>query len=197
MLLCSPSVRLPSLRRDRGSMQYCKKDDDAAAHRSSNVCALCGQELVNIEAADSATEKLFELPCKHKCVSFSALLSSPIICSPLCTAALHCTALHCVVASTKHFWAAIGCAPRDGRRLHEFCVRGWVIVGKKDSCPFCACKVPLKEIVGTTPWNPQSMAWMSVLDYVRYTIVWYPVLLLILNFTLLTGHKQHAGVEAA
>ena len=31
-----------------------------------------------------------------------------------------------------------------GHEFHEFCVRGWCIVGKKQTCPWCHEKVDLK-----------------------------------------------------
>ena len=31
-------------------------------------------------------------------------------------------------------------------RFHEFCIRGWCIVGKKQICPYCKEKVDLKAI---------------------------------------------------
>lgn len=31
-------------------------------------------------------------------------------------------------------------------RFHEFCIRGWCIVGKKQTCPYCKEKVDLKRI---------------------------------------------------
>lgn len=31
-------------------------------------------------------------------------------------------------------------------RFHEFCIRGWCIVGKKQMCPYCKEKVDLKRM---------------------------------------------------
>jgi RING finger protein 121 len=31
-----------------------------------------------------------------------------------------------------------------GHEFHEFCIRGWCIVGKKQTCPYCHEKVDLK-----------------------------------------------------
>ena len=30
--------------------------------------------------------------------------------------------------------------------FHEFCIRGWCIVGKKQICPYCQEKVDLKRL---------------------------------------------------
>jgi RING finger protein 121 len=31
-------------------------------------------------------------------------------------------------------------------RFHEFCIRGWCIVGKKQTCPYCKEIVDLKRL---------------------------------------------------
>ena len=33
-----------------------------------------------------------------------------------------------------------------GHIFHEFCIRGWCIVGKKQICPYCKEKVDLKRL---------------------------------------------------
>eukprot|EP00004_Rigifila_ramosa_P015014 TRINITY_DN3461_c0_g1_i1.p1 TRINITY_DN3461_c0_g1~~TRINITY_DN3461_c0_g1_i1.p1 ORF type:complete len:318 (+),score=44.11 TRINITY_DN3461_c0_g1_i1:28-981(+) len=63
-----------------------------------------------------------------------------------------------------------------GHNFHDFCVRGWVIVGKKDSCPSCSEKVDLRQTFNG-PWMTQSLVWAYICDAVRYTLVWNPVLL--------------------
>lgn len=30
--------------------------------------------------------------------------------------------------------------------FHEFCIRGWCIIGKKQTCPYCKEKVDLKRM---------------------------------------------------
>jgi len=62
-------------------------------------------------------------------------------------------------------------------QYHEFCIRGWTIIGKKDTCPYCSEKVNLK-IMLKNPWD-QSLLWAQVLDALRYLIVWNPVILLV------------------
>ncbi|KAK2718032.1 hypothetical protein QYM36_006726 [Artemia franciscana] len=39
--------------------------------------------------------------------------------------------------------------------FHEFCIRGWCIVGKKETCPYCKEKVDLRGIV-TNPYPFES-----------------------------------------
>lgn len=38
-----------------------------------------------------------------------------------------------------------------GHVFHEFCIRGWCIVGKKQTCPYCKEKVDLK-LMFTNPY---------------------------------------------
>merc|ERR1712176_1560170 len=33
-----------------------------------------------------------------------------------------------------------------GHRFHGFCIRGWIMIGKRDVCPICKEKVNLKGI---------------------------------------------------
>lgn len=40
-------------------------------------------------------------------------------------------------------------------RFHEFCIRGWCIVGKKQTCPYCKEKVDLKRMFS----NPYPFSW--------------------------------------
>lgn len=40
-------------------------------------------------------------------------------------------------------------------RFHEFCIRGWCIVGKKQTCPYCKEKVDLKRMFS----NPYPFFW--------------------------------------
>jgi RING finger protein 121 len=68
--------------------------------------------------------------------------------------------------------------------FHEFCARGWVMVGKKDACPNCGDKVHLRMLVGSSPWETQSLVWVHLLDALRYLIVWNPVILIVTQLAL-------------
>jgi len=63
--------------------------------------------------------------------------------------------------------------------FHEYCIRGWTIVGKKDTCPRCGEKVQLASILSSSPWLQQSLIWIQLLDFIRTVFVWNPFLLLI------------------
>jgi len=61
-------------------------------------------------------------------------------------------------------------------QFHEWCIRGWTIIGKKDTCPYCSEKVQLKQLFNN-PWEKQGILWANLLDSLRYLIVWNPVIL--------------------
>jgi len=63
---------------------------------------------------------------------------------------------------------------------HDFCIRGWTIIGKKDMCPYCNEKVELRKIF-PNPWEKASIYWNNILDIFRYVIVWNPVVIFFLN----------------
>ena len=52
-----------------------------------------------------------------------------------------------------------------GHEFHEFCIRGWTIVGKQTVCPNCGEKVDISSVLGSSPWekNP-NMIWGQLLD---------------------------------
>jgi len=72
----------------------------------------------------------------------------------------------------------LGC----GHVYHENCIRGWAMVGKKDTCPMCNEKVEMRAF-SKTPWgiDGKGAMWGNILDAVRYLIVWNPVILGLLN----------------
>jgi len=65
---------------------------------------------------------------------------------------------------------------------HENCIRGWAMVGKKDTCPMCNEKVDMAAF-SSTPWglDGKGAMWANLLDAVRYLIVWNPVILAVVN----------------
>jgi len=46
---------------------------------------------------------------------------------------------------------------RCSHTFHESCIRGWAIVGKQNTCPYCAAPVDLKTILGPSVWQKQSL----------------------------------------
>jgi hypothetical protein len=68
--------------------------------------------------------------------------------------------------------------------FHENCIKGWSIVGKRDSCPFCSEKVDLRAVAGSSPWHKQSIMMAQLLDSLRYMLVWNPLIMLSVRFVI-------------
>ncbi|ERL85668.1 RING finger protein 121 [Dendroctonus ponderosae] len=64
--------------------------------------------------------------------------------------------------------------------FHEFCIRGWCIVGKKQTCPYCKEKVDLKRMF-SNPWEKPHILFGQLLDWIRYLVAWQPVVLFIVQ----------------
>eukprot|EP00041_Stephanoeca_diplocostata_P034370 m.1169533 g.1169533 ORF g.1169533 m.1169533 type:complete len:473 (-) comp24509_c1_seq11:3513-4931(-) len=64
-------------------------------------------------------------------------------------------------------------------QFHEFCVRGWSIIGKKHTCPYCNEKVDLKKLF-PHPWSlgRQDVLFSQLLDALRYLVVCHAASLL-------------------
>nr|CAB3265623.1 RING finger protein 121 [Phallusia mammillata] len=70
--------------------------------------------------------------------------------------------------------------------FHDYCIRGWCIVGKKQTCPYCKEKVDLKRMF-TSPWERPHLLYGQLLDWIRYLVAWQPVIIVIvqgINWTL-------------
>uniref|UniRef100_A0AAR2JG18 RING-type domain-containing protein n=1 Tax=Pygocentrus nattereri TaxID=42514 RepID=A0AAR2JG18_PYGNA len=70
--------------------------------------------------------------------------------------------------------------------FHEFCIRGWCIVGKKQTCPYCKEKVDLKRMF-SNPWERPHVMYGQLLDWLRYLVAWQPVIIGLvqgINYTL-------------
>ena len=70
--------------------------------------------------------------------------------------------------------------------FHEFCIRGWCIVGKKQTCPYCKEKVDLKRLF-KNPWEKPHLFYGQLLDWIRYLVAWQPLIVFIvqgINWTL-------------
>ncbi|XP_067663860.1 E3 ubiquitin ligase Rnf121-like isoform X1 [Haliotis asinina] len=64
--------------------------------------------------------------------------------------------------------------------FHEFCIRGWCIVGKKQTCPYCKEKVDLKRMF-PSPWERTNVMYGNLLDWIRYLVAWQPVIILLVQ----------------
>ncbi|KAM8764543.1 LOW QUALITY PROTEIN: RING finger protein 175 [Rhynchonycteris naso] len=60
--------------------------------------------------------------------------------------------------------------------FHEFCIRSWCIVGKKQTCPCCKEKVDLKRMI-SNPWERTHILYGKILYWLRYLVVWQPMVI--------------------
>eukprot|EP00210_Caulerpa_lentillifera_P009503 g9063.t1 len=74
--------------------------------------------------------------------------------------------------------------------FHEFCIRGWTLIGKKDTCPTCGEKVDLKALYMNRPWETTNLTWIKMLDAIRYLVVWNPIVFFLIHLFL-----QFSGFE--
>jgi len=77
-----------------------------------------------------------------------------------------------------------------GHEFHEQCIRGWSIVGKKETCPFCLEKVDVKSLIPDSPWNSKrvSICWVNLLNVLRFLVVWNPIIVHLDLFVLKLMH---------
>lgn len=63
---------------------------------------------------------------------------------------------------------------------HTPCIRGWVLVGKKDACPYCKERINYKELAidrGQNVWDANTtVAYLWLVDTVRFFVVYVPLL---------------------
>ncbi|XP_076664011.1 E3 ubiquitin ligase Rnf121 isoform X3 [Andrena cerasifolii] len=64
--------------------------------------------------------------------------------------------------------------------FHEFCIRGWCIVGKKETCPYCKEKVDLKKMF-CNPWERPHVFYGQLLDWIRWLVAWQPLILFLVQ----------------
>jgi len=82
--------------------------------------------------------------------------------------------------------------------FHGTCLRGWCVVGKKDTCPACREKVDLRAIFAGRPWETRNLQWVQMLDMLRYLVVWNPLILGGLSLGMkVVGVRDHAADRAA
>ena len=73
--------------------------------------------------------------------------------------------------------------------FHEFCIRGWVVVGKLQTCPYCKEKVDLKRMF-KNPWEKPHLFFGQLLDWIRYLVAWQPLII-----TVVQGINKVLGLE--
>lgn len=73
--------------------------------------------------------------------------------------------------------------------FHEFCIRGWCVVGKLQTCPYCKEKVDLKRMF-KNPWEKPHLFYGQLLDWIRYMVAWQPVIVVAVHFI-----NKYLGLE--
>lgn len=76
-----------------------------------------------------------------------------------------------------------------GHLFHEFCIRGWCVVGKQQTCPYCKEKVDLKRMF-KHPWEKPHLFYGQLLDWIRYLVAWQPLIV-----TFVQGVNRFFGLE--
>jgi len=74
-----------------------------------------------------------------------------------------------------------------GHWFHEFCLRGWLLIGKRDTCAYCNEKVNLSDKqLGLLKhhWDKHAASFSVILDSLRYLIVFNPLIILLMHFVL-------------
>jgi hypothetical protein len=71
-----------------------------------------------------------------------------------------------------------------GHQFHESCIRGWCVVGKRDTCAFCHEKVNVRQTFSSNPWETQGLLWGVILDVIRYLIVYNPLIIFLMQAVL-------------
>lgn len=97
----------------------------------------------------------------------------------------------CYICNESFGERATATLEQCGHSFHDWCIRGWTIVGKKDTCPFCSEKVELSKLF-TNPWDKPNILWVNLMDTLRYMIVWNPVILLSIQLVLYVLDRPNA-----
>lgn len=66
-----------------------------------------------------------------------------------------------------------------GHTFHEFCIRGWCIVGKKHTCPYCKEKVDMNRLVNY--WEKPHVFFGQMTDWVRLLVAWQPLVIILVQ----------------
>ncbi|ORX51791.1 hypothetical protein BCR36DRAFT_411762 [Piromyces finnis] len=72
------------------------------------------------------------------------------------------------------------CKLECGHIYHDHCIRGWIIIGKKATCPYCKEKVETANL-SVNPWNKADIMYAQFLDFFRYLLVWQPLIIILIE----------------
>jgi len=83
-----------------------------------------------------------------------------------------------------------------GHLYHDHCIRGWIIIGKKATCPYCKEKVETSKLT-ENPWNKADIMYSQFLDFFRYLLVWQPLIIILIEvITRMSGKYQDVDVKS-
>ena len=57
---------------------------------------------------------------------------------------------------------------------------GWIILGKKQTCPYCSEKVNTKALTAH-PWEKYNHMYAQLLEWIRYLVAWQPIILMLVH----------------
>jgi len=175
-----------------------KGGEDMSEWTRKNTCALCGEEcvpLANPSAAAAAGGGAHLLHSHHhqraqseeaanalKRANQAALMNHPALSAASASSSSSPSSAQPPrkVPRKPEALFTLKC----GHTFHESCLRGWSIVGKQNTCPYCVAPVDLGRILGSSPWQKQSLVWIHLLDAVRYLLVWHPLILAAAHFSV-------------
>jgi len=89
------------------------------------------------------------------------------------------------------------CKLECGHMYHDHCIRGWIIIGKKATCPYCKEKVETTSLT-VNPWNKFDIMYAQFLDFFRYLLVWQPLIIILVEvISRMSGQYKDIAVENA
>jgi RING finger protein 121 len=59
-----------------------------------------------------------------------------------------------------------------GHKFHEYCIYGWCLIGKRQTCPFCREKVDLGRMFSALPFQKPHQLYGNLLEFIRYLFAW-------------------------
>ncbi|KAI1307339.1 RING finger protein [Halotydeus destructor] len=68
-----------------------------------------------------------------------------------------------------------------GHEFHEYCIYGWSLIGKKDSCPYCKERVDMGLVLSQSYLQRPTYVYNKFLVLIRYVLLWFPLLFLTLD----------------
>ncbi|XP_054410584.1 RING finger protein 175 isoform X3 [Pongo abelii] len=142
---------------------------------SDNICAVCGQKIIVELDEEGLIENTYQLSCNHVSLTEPPEKSDvphQVMTPPLDPEDGTIPCHHEPDIAFSYLEASL----TRCFSFHEFCIRGWCIVGKKQTCPYCKEKVDLKRMI-SNPWERTHFLYGQILDWLRYLVAWQPVVI--------------------